>query len=120
MKLSIFYDVSGAIDDDQMNKYLFEAEWRKAMFPHTECHEYCFANGVLSLDDYLNEDILCAVEEHTRFINDGSGGIDVDYLWHCLAEAAEDGNAVIILTDGNMPPMKLVPGHGPFEIVNVR
>lgn len=103
MKTYIYYDVSGSIPEGLFNKFLFEAEWRKSVLQLKETLEFCFDHEVRPLEKAQNYS--------------GCGGTNVDAVRKHFLAHAEEGDGILVFSDGYIPEMDPVPECHPMDMV---
>lgn len=105
MRVFVYYDVSGSIPDEYLNKFFFEAAWRQSCMVYDEWLEFGFDIDVYPFEEFLDG-------RRAR-----GGGTDSNAVYEHWCANANPEDAFLLLTDGHMPPMKLIPGHGPAACV---
>ena len=107
MRVFVYYDVSGSIPTKLLNEMFFEAEWRRSCMEYDEWKEFTFDSRVLTFDEYLDGPYQ------------GGGGTDSMAVYKHWCENSNSDDAFLLLTDGCMAPMPLIPGGGPAAFVIV-
>lgn len=105
MKVFVYYDVSGSVPEELFNRFLFEAEWRKSQLRNVEWREFCFDHKVRPL-------------EGNAWPNyGGGGGTDIDAVREHFLSHAEEGDGLLIFSDGYILKMEPIPDCHPVELV---
>lgn len=106
MRVFVYYDVSGSIPEELLNRFLFEAEWRRSILDHDEWLEFGFDTSVFPFQEFIDPEKMI-----------GCGGTSSQAVYDHWVAHAQPEDGFLLLTDGYIPPMKIIPGHGPVEFV---
>lgn len=108
MRVFCYYDVSGSVSKATAERFFSEAMRRRASIEHTEWLEFFFDMEVHTQEEYLSNPRL------------GCGGTDSKCVVEHWRTHAKPGDALLVITDGYIPPFPEMPESGHFEVVAVQ